>query len=110
MKVQPSVDLHDGDSVSVTVSGFPPGAKVFLSQCARAVDVTSQGCGDQLAGQPFLVVDDSGAGRGDFRVRSQAFSRPNDVTDSAVCTEACVLVATAGFQTPVYATLLFGHH
>lgn len=93
LEVTPNVSLHNGEVVEVIVSGFPPG-KVFLSECASAEDVSGEGCGPQLAAQPFLVIE-YGAGTASFSVADQAASAPLS-PPSAACTNHCVLVATSG--------------
>ena len=70
----PATNLHDGEVVQVTVSGFPPG-KVFLSECAAAADVNALGCGAQLAEQQFVVIG-NGVATGSFTVTIQAASMP----------------------------------
>jgi hypothetical protein len=94
--VAPSTGLHDGQAVTITVSGFVPGGKAFLSECATAASVNKAGCGDQLGGQPFAVTDDQGSGTTSFNVAVMASSRPYDMTGVSRCQTSCVLVATAG--------------
>src|ERR1700692_320795 len=53
IEVTPHVGLLDGETVEVSVRGFIPGGKVWLSECATAADVNAYGCGEQLAAQPF---------------------------------------------------------
>jgi len=91
----PSVGLVDGQTVHVTVHGFDPGRKVWLSECATVADVNPDGCGQQLAGQPFLLTSDSGDASGTFVVNARASARPYDTTGLLPCT-ACVLVAVEG--------------
>lgn len=91
--VAPDTNLHDGEVVHVTVSGFS--GKAFLSECAMATDVNALGCGAQLAAQPFIVME-NGAGTGSFTVTHQAASTPLSPQPSTTCTNQCVLVATSG--------------
>ncbi len=93
LEVTPNVSLHNGEVVQVIVSGFPAG-KAYLSECASGEDVSGEGCGPQLAAQPFLVIE-YGAGTGSFTVADQAASAPLS-PPSAACTNQCVLVATSG--------------
>ena len=53
VRVLPSGDLHNGEKVTVTVSGYWPEAKFWLSECAVAAYVQGPtGCGAQLAADP----------------------------------------------------------
>jgi hypothetical protein len=76
MTVSPSMNLTDGQSVTVTVRGFPTqGSKWIISECATASGAKSAGypgCGNQPAAQPFLVTDDHGSGVGSVVVRANA--------------------------------------
>jgi hypothetical protein len=92
--VSPNVDLHDGEVIHVSVSGFPPG-KAFLSECASPADVSAEGCGAQLAAQPFVEIE-NGGGTTNFTVTSQAATTPLTPQPSVSCTKQCVLVATSG--------------
>lgn len=94
LHVAPATNLHDGEVVQVSVSGFPPG-KAYLSECAAATDVNALGCGAQLSAQPFVVIE-NGAGTGSFTVTHQAASTPLYPQPSTTCTNQCVLVATSG--------------
>lgn len=99
LHVAPSTNLHNGEVVRVSVSGYPPG-KAFLSQCAAAMDVNALGGGTQLAAQPFIAIE-NGAGSGNFTVTDRAASRPVSSQPSATCTNQCVLVATSGVPASV---------
>ena len=92
--VSPNVNLHNSEVVHVSVSGFPPG-KAFLSECASVADVSAEGCGAQLAAQPFVVIE-NGAGTATFTIANQAVSAPLTTEPSVLCTDQCVLVATSG--------------
>jgi hypothetical protein len=94
LRVAPTTNLHYGEVVQVSMSGFPPG-KAFLSECASVTDVTTLGCGAQLAAQPFVEIE-SGAGTESFKVSDQAPSTPLSPEPTASCTNQCVLVATSG--------------
>lgn len=94
--VNPATNLVDGQSVTITLTGFGVGGKVFLSECTSVAVATSLGCGTELARQPFLVTDDSRAGTGTFTVRSTAAAGPQGLAPIQVCTESCVIVATLG--------------
>jgi hypothetical protein len=95
IEVTPHASLVDGQIVRVTVSGFEPGGKVWLSECATAADINAYGCGEQLAAQPFLLTSDSGDATGTFVVTATASARPYSTTRLLPCT-ACVLVAVEG--------------
>lgn len=91
--VLPATNLHSGQTVTVSVSGFPPG-KAYLSECVSSPDANPEGCGEQLAAQPFIVIED-GSGTGKFVVTSSAATAPlSSATEP--CSSSCVLVATAG--------------
>jgi len=51
--VSPSTGLHDGQGVTVSVKGFEPTRKFYLSECDEPTQVNRLGCGAQLAAQPF---------------------------------------------------------
>src|SRR6266567_1244378 len=93
--VTPSRRLSDGQRVRVTVRGFPPDAKVFLSECAPAGRARPIGCGRRLAAQPFLLADAQGAATGRFVVHFVLPSGPLGAP-AAKCWQGCVLVATIG--------------
>jgi hypothetical protein len=94
LHVVPATNLHNGQVVLVSVSGFPPG-KAFLSECASAADVNPIGCGAQLATQPFVVIE-HGGGTERFTVTDHAPGAPLTSQPSVLCTTQCVLVATSG--------------
>ncbi len=93
IKVTPSTDLRNGQVVQVAVSGFPPG-KAFLSECASPANVNAEGCGSQLALQPFVVIE-GGSGTSPFTVTNTATSAPLSSGPTTICT-TCVIVATTG--------------
>jgi hypothetical protein len=94
LHISPTTNLHGGESVRVSVAGFPPG-KAYLSECASVADVNPLGCGAQLAAQPFVEVE-NGTGSTIFTVSNQAASNPLSAEPTARCTNQCVLVATSG--------------
>lgn len=109
--VTPSTSLRDGEQVLVQVRGADSGGKFFVSECASAADANVNGCGDQLAAQPFGVTDSSGAGSITFRVRARAATKPYNTAAFQTCTDQCVLMATGGFGGKfVYAPLKFSGH
>jgi neocarzinostatin family protein len=91
--VTPATGLHNGQTVQVTVSGFPPG-KAHLSECASASDANPLGCGVQLAAQSFVEIE-NGGGTEPFTVTDRAPIAPL-TSETVICTTGCVLVATAG--------------
>lgn len=91
VRVTPSSSLADGQSVSVAVSQFAAGARVWLSQCApHQVPSPTTGCSASLAGQPSLVLDKTGNGSRSFVVRS--------TVNGTACAAACSIVATDGHR------------
>jgi hypothetical protein len=93
--VIPSNDLHDSQQVEVDVKGFPPGWKVFVSECMTPLEANSLGCDGQLALQPFAFSDHAGNGSIPFVVHSSAGTSPHSPT-LAPCSGECVIVATTG--------------
>ena len=94
--VTPSSALTAGQQVQVHVSGFDIGGKVFLSECSSAAAANADGCGEQLAAQPFILTDESRSGSGTFTVESTAAGKPYNTADAIPCTTNCVLLATGG--------------
>lgn len=106
--VTPSINLRDGEQIVVQVRGGDPGGKFFVSECATAADANINGCGDQLAAQPFGVTDESGTGSITFHVHATAATKPYNTTAYRPCKDQCVLMATGGLKgTFVYAQLKF---
>jgi Neocarzinostatin family len=93
--VTPATGLHNGETVTVSVTGFDVGGKVWLSECASAGDATDVGCGSGLASQTFLVTDDSRTGSTPFVVQATASDRSVGGAEH-ICRDQCVLVATVG--------------
>ena len=94
--ISPSTHLKDGQTVEVRVTGFGVGGKVWLSECASAAAATDLGCGEQLAGQPFLVTDDRRAGAASLVVRASAPGEALSASRASPCVDQCVVVATLG--------------
>lgn len=93
--VTPSNDLHDGQEVTVEIKGFPPGSKVFVSECTTPLEANALGCGNQLALQPSTFSNQAGNGSMPFVVHSSAGTAPYSET-IAPCSGECVIVATSG--------------
>jgi hypothetical protein len=101
--------LHDGEQVQVSLTGFDGYGKVSLSECAMASDANKAGCGQQLAAQPFLGIDQNGSDSGPFTVSETAPGKPYDLSQLVPCTTRCVLVATGGIDGGfAYAAIGFG--
>lgn len=96
VQVTPSTNLKDGEMVEVEVTGFEIGGKFFVSECATAADANSDGCGTQLAAQPFGLTNNSRAGSQGFTVTSMAPTSPYNTSSTHPCTDQCVIVATVG--------------
>ena len=94
--VSPSTGLHDGQTITVAVTGFGVGAKVWLSECASATDVSGEGCGAQLAAQTLLATGDDRSGSTTFVVHRDAATEAVQAEPTATCTNDCVIVATQG--------------
>jgi hypothetical protein len=101
LTVTPSIDLQDAQQVRVSVKGFLPNRKFYLSECLSPTELTALGCGAQLAAQPFGLSDASGNGSTTFTVHSAASSGAHIPTVEA-CTGECVIVATAGVSEAFY--------
>lgn len=95
VSVTPSNDLHDGQEVTVDIKGFPPGWKVFVSECTTPLEANALGCSNQLALQPFTFSSQAGNGSIPFVVHSSAGTAPYSET-IAPCSGECVIVATSG--------------
>ncbi len=99
LTVSPASHLTDGQTVEVRVTGFGVGGKVWISECASAADATSIGCGRELAGQLFLVTDDSRVGSSNFTVSAKApIKYPSATVET--CANRCIIVATLGVGFP----------
>jgi hypothetical protein len=108
IRVVPSSDLHNGEKVTVTVSGYWPEAKYWLSECAVAAYVRGPtSCGAHLAAEPFGMAGVTGTGTYTFTVRARAATRPFANGTTASCTNECVLVATSVSGVTAYAPLSF---
>lgn len=103
VSVTPSHNLHDGQQVKVSIKGFPPGWKVFVSECITPSEANPLGCGGQLARQPSGFSDHVGNGSIPVVVHSSAATSPYNATLSP-CSGECVIVATTGVPvgTPVH--------
>lgn len=107
VRVAPSTNLRNGEKVRVSVSGFWPGGKFWLSECAGVQDTRADtGCGVQLAAEPFGLASYTGAGTFTFDVQSRAAIKPLSHA-TVVCKDQCVLVAVAGPGLIVYTPLAF---
>lgn len=93
--VTPRTSLQDGQQVTVSVKGFLPTAKFYLSECQTPTQANRLGCGEQLAAQPFGLTDENGQGSVSFTVQSSAATQPL-TADSVPCSGECVIVATSG--------------
>lgn len=111
IRVTPSTNLRDGERIFVQVSGAYPGERFRVSECASAAAANINGCGDQLALQPFIDTDPFGAGSTTFVVKAKAATKPYNTTAFRPCTDQCVIMAAGasaeGTPTFVYAPLRF---
>jgi hypothetical protein len=101
--VSPADHLVDGQSVTIRLSGFGIDTKVWVSECAAAATVQSQGCGAELAAQTSVVTGMDGTGIGTFTVTGKAQAGPINSAPIEVCADRCVVVATLG-QGQAYAS------
>lgn len=106
----PSNYLHDGEQILVQVLDASPGERFRISECANTASANIAGCGDQLAAQPFIDIDPSGAGSTTFYVQASAAAKPYSTTAFRPCADKCVIMATGVFEgrsTFVYSPLKF---
>ncbi len=107
VRVTPSVALHSGEKVRVSVSGFWPSGKFWISECSAAeYRRTKALCGGQLAAEPFGMADYTGSGSYEFTVQSRARRNLKD-SPTVTCERQCVLVVTSGDGLTAYAHLSF---
>ncbi len=99
--VAPSTDLQDAQQVTVSVKGFLPNRKFYLSECLTPTELSALGCGAQLAAQPFGLTGANGTGSTSFTVHSAASTGALIPTLQA-CTGECVIVATPGVNGAFY--------
>jgi hypothetical protein len=108
VRVVPASDLHNGEKVTVFVSGFWPEAKFWLSECAEAADARGPpGCGVQLAAEPFGMAGVTGNGTYTFTVQSRAATKPFTAGKTVLCTDQCVLMATSVSGVTAFASISF---
>jgi hypothetical protein len=93
--VSPAASLKDGQTISVTVTGFGIGSQVFISECDSADTVSSRGCGTVLVEETVIHTDATRAGTGTFVVHRLSAKTPT-ATASVRCTDQCIIVATLG--------------
>jgi hypothetical protein len=96
VSVSPAANLIEGQSVSVTVSGFPASSTVRISECATAASANDLGCGADLTVQTAAVTGADGSGSITFAVRAQAAAGPLQTGPIEACSAPCVIVATTG--------------
>ena len=108
LSVTPSRGLSDGQVVTVNVRGLPAGIKFFVSECLTPADASHEGCGPQLAQQPFGVTDTGGSGSTSFTVYVYTASSPNSQVVTP-CAGECVIVAVPDTSSgrPVLAPIAF---
>lgn len=98
----PSEQLHNGQTVRISIKGFPAGHKVTLAECPSVRVPPSVPCG-RVPAQAVLTPDARGSATGRFTVEyapaalSHLFSQPK-------CGPVCLLVATSAATPPVSAT------
>jgi hypothetical protein len=111
VQLTPSTNLRDGQQVLVQVFGASPGERFRVSECATAAAANVAGCGEQLAAQPFIDTDSSGAGAAVFSVHAKAATHPISTTGFQTCTVQCVIMVTGtsvdGKTAFVYTPLVF---
>lgn len=96
VRVSPSKDLVDGETVQVHISGFGANGRYHISECLDDADVSEAGCGVGLAIQPTVATGRAGNGAANFVVSSSAAPSSDTTTSGAGCTNQCVLVVSGG--------------
>jgi hypothetical protein len=106
--VSPAGGLHDGQTVTVSVTGFSVGGKQSVSECSSVATATDVGCGSALPTQTLLVTGDDRTGSTTFTVQAEAHDKdPGGSLHQ--CQNQCVLVVTLGVGYPfAVAPLAFG--
>ncbi|MDA8312145.1 MAG: neocarzinostatin apoprotein domain-containing protein [Actinomycetota bacterium] len=108
--VSPSRDLVNGETVSVSVSGFGANGRFHISECASDVDVSEAGCGIGLTRQPTVSTNGSGKGRIQFVVSASAALSADALKTKVPCANRCVLVVSGGLgHGLVFVPLTFRH-
>jgi hypothetical protein len=108
VRVTPLRRLHNGEMVTVSVKGFRPQSKFWISECAKAADANGRpGCGVQLATEPFGIANDAGTGAETFIVHSRASAKPYSTNKSVACRNQCVLMVTSGVSEYAYSPIQF---
>jgi len=94
--VTPNAGLVEGQRVTIRVTGFGIGGKVWLSECASISRLSDVGCGPRLAAQPVLMTDKHRVGSATFVVHDRAPIMANNTTNLRACVSACLVFATGG--------------
>lgn len=107
--VTPNRGLVDGQRITVRVTGFGVGTKVWLSECASGGrGATALGCGPQLPAQTLLLTGGDGSGTTTFVAHNLAATKAYDPTELRPCRTECVVVATLGSgDNYAYASITF---
>ena len=105
VRLEPAGNFRAGEMVTLVVRGFPAGQKVFFSECLSRHAAGPEGCGEQLAGQPFTITDAQGNGQSRFKLTPKAPGASLSGRTFA-CRGTCVLVATGGYDGPYAVTRL----
>ncbi len=93
--VTPARDLHSGEVVQLSARGLVPHAAFYVSESASTGEFFANplGCGIR---ERFRSTDGSGNASIDFHVNVVASSGSGRTASSTVCTDRCVIVASAG--------------
>lgn len=76
----PTTGLHDGDKISVSVSGFKPNLQLGINECSTKTDNTGSGC--DLGGIQIIKTGADGSATGTITVKNGPFGK-----DKVVCTQ-----------------------
>lgn len=105
MDTSPTVDLADAQTISITGSGLPPGAKVEARQCRLLTYVSDASC-QRYSPATVASADQAGSLSMPFVVARLAGSPADGMHDCATEGRRCYLMMRIGQQT-FHSTLTF---
>jgi hypothetical protein len=100
LTVEPSTGLHDGQTVTVSATGFVPGESVGLVQCAKEAGgetPETRGGIDGCLIDPYvsLTADDDGSVTGEYEVRRVLTTPLTGTVDCAADANRCIVAMGA---------------
>ncbi len=85
----PTTGLKDGDTVTVTISGFKPGLTLGINECSTTTDNSGSGC--DLGGIKIIKSGADGGGTAPFKVKAGPFGKDKIVCTKLKAPEHCLL-------------------